>query len=141
MDSAWIKTPTIIWTENIKHRSKEIKMSSQKLKFCFDEFHKRISVFQNKLPEMLIFLTLRLHFMHLIYQHYFTNFISNLFPSFFLHSLTPKESVTPGMFCLEYFLLHKHSPISYQLAKIANQAEFLPIFRQQLNLSSSSTKR
>lgn len=26
------------------------------------------------------------------------------------------------MFCLEYFLLHKHFPVSYQLAEIADQA-------------------
>lgn len=54
--------------------------------------------------------------------------------SFFFPTL--KESVTPEiiMFCLEHFILCKHSPISYQLAKIADQTEFLPGFRQQLNL-------
>lgn len=31
------------------------------VKFCYDEFHKTISIFQNKLPEMLIFVTLLLY--------------------------------------------------------------------------------
>lgn len=45
------------------------------------------------------------------------------------------------MFCLEYFLLRKHFPVSYQLAEIADQADFPFIFKQQLNLSSCSTQR
>lgn len=80
---------------------------------------------------MLISVTLRLHcyIMHLIYWHYLHKFHAQfVFQVFFLYSPTLKEFVTPGIttFCLDYFLLHKHSPIYYQLAKTAEQAEFLP---------------
>lgn len=108
-----------------------------------DELHKTIRIFQNKLSETLFFVTVRLPFyiMHLIYWHSFTNVMLNLFSKLFLFKFPNTKGICNARKkngFLKYFLLHKLYPISYQLPETADQPRFLPILRQQLNLSICS---